>query len=314
MAIKIRDYEVRLTKNKDERKQVRQLRYKVFIEEEGAEPTEEQKELREEYDSFDNYADYMAVFHGKKVVGTYRIINREMAEHNDGFYTETEFDLSKIKHVRGNIIEMSRACVDPEYRDNGLAVRMLWMGLAEYVLKHRAVLIFGVASFVGRNPAKYANEISYLYYNHLAPLSMRPTVRDDLMDKNADPRRTKMKILSKAFVDKEKALKDMPPLLKGYLRLNAVFGNGVFIDWPFNSCDVFLIVESSKIDPSYQKFFAGDPDAFDDLEIEDGPVKKFGKLLALPVTLPFTALANFAKMLLKPDEADEAEVVKDDEE
>ena len=35
MAIKVRDYEVRLTRNKDERRQVRQLRYDVFVEEEG---------------------------------------------------------------------------------------------------------------------------------------------------------------------------------------------------------------------------------------------------------------------------------------
>ena len=80
MAIKVRDYEVRLTRNKEERRQVRQLRYSVFVEEEGAGVTEEQKNLKEEYDSFDRFAEYMAVFHNGKIVGTYRIIDRDAAE------------------------------------------------------------------------------------------------------------------------------------------------------------------------------------------------------------------------------------------
>ena len=71
--------------------------YKVFCLEEAAEPTEEQRSLGEEYDSYDTYADYMAVFHNNKIVGTYRIIDREAAEKMGGFYTELEFNLSKIK-------------------------------------------------------------------------------------------------------------------------------------------------------------------------------------------------------------------------
>ena len=72
MTIKVRDFEVRLTRNKDERRQVRQLRYEVFVEEEGAAATEEQRALREEYDSYDRFAEYMAVFHNGRIVGTYR--------------------------------------------------------------------------------------------------------------------------------------------------------------------------------------------------------------------------------------------------
>ena len=103
MAIKVRDYSVRLTRTKEERKMVRQLRYEVFCLEEGASATEEQKNLGEEYDAYDTYADYMAVFHDGKIVGTYRIIDRDAAEKMGGFYTENEFNLSKIKKVKGNI-------------------------------------------------------------------------------------------------------------------------------------------------------------------------------------------------------------------
>ena len=99
MAIKVRDFEVRLTRNKEERKQVRQLRYKVFVEEEGAGVTDEQRALGEEYDAYDRYAEYMAVFHQGRVVGTYRIIDRNAAEKMDGFYTENEFNIERFYKI-----------------------------------------------------------------------------------------------------------------------------------------------------------------------------------------------------------------------
>ena len=167
MAIKVRDFEVRLTRNKEERKQVRQLRYQVFCLEEGASATEEQRALGEEYDAYDRFAEYMAVFHQGRVVGTYRIIDRNAAEKMGGFYTETEYNLSKIKKYPGNIAEMSRACVDPAYRENALVMRLLWAGLGEMIVRRKIGVVFGVASFVGTKPARSAQAISYLYYNHL---------------------------------------------------------------------------------------------------------------------------------------------------
>ena len=152
MAIKVRDFEVRLTHNKEERRMVRALRYDVFVEEEGATPTAEQKELHEEFDEFDKYAEYMAVFHNGKIVGTYRIIDKKAADKMGGFYTETEFNISKIKKASDNIAEMSRACVAREYRENALVMRMLWAGLSEYVLRRRIAVLFGVASWVGQKP------------------------------------------------------------------------------------------------------------------------------------------------------------------
>ncbi|MDR1027412.1 MAG: GNAT family N-acetyltransferase, partial [Rickettsiales bacterium] len=127
MAVKIRDYEVRLTRGKDERRLVRELRYRCFVEEEGFPASAEQKELREEYDEFDQSAEYMGVFHRGVIIGTYRILDRASAEKTGGFYSETEFDISKIKRRRGNICEMSRACIDKDYRENPLVMSMLWI-------------------------------------------------------------------------------------------------------------------------------------------------------------------------------------------
>jgi len=308
MAIKVREYEVRLTRNKEERRQVRQLRYRVFVEEEGASATEEQKNLREEYDSFDRFADYMGVFHNGRIVGTYRIIDRDAAEKMDGFYTETEFDLKKIKKVRGNIAEMSRACVDIEYREDSLVMRMLWMGLANYILKNKIVVLFGVASWVGKKPAESAQAISYLYYNHLAPLSLRVPVLTENFAEGVNPKLSKMNILPKQFVDEETAKKQMPALIKGYLRLGATFGKGVFIDAPFNTYDVFVILQTKNIAAAYQKRFTGSENAFEHLDIKPGAWKTFGKILISPVT----GLAMLANLFLKPEDAEVAELVVDD--
>ena len=194
MAIKVRDYEVRLTRNKDERRQVRQLRYDVFVEEEGASATEEQRNLREEYDAYDRFAEYLAVFHNGKIVGTYRIIDRDAAEKMGSFYTETEFNLSKIKKVDGNIAEMSRACVAREYRENALVMRMLWAGLGEYVMRRKIAILFGVASWVGTKPVESAQAISYLYYNHLSPLGLRATVLSENFADGVNQKQSRMNI------------------------------------------------------------------------------------------------------------------------
>lgn len=312
MAIKVRDYEVRLTRTKEERKLVRQLRYSVFVEEEGASATEEQKQLREEYDDFDRFADYMAVFHGDKVVGTYRIIDREAAEKMDGFYTETEYNLSKLKRTRGNIAEMSRACVAADYRDGGLVMRMLWMGLGEYIAKHQITILFGVASWVGYDPSDSAQAISYLYYNHLSPSNLRTTVLSENFADDVNPKLSRMNILPRIYVSEEKARKEMTPLIKGYLRLGATFGKGVFIDKPFNTYDVFVLMETKKIAAAYQKHFLGSENALGHLDAKDGAIKTFGKIMLSPVTGPFKMMRSLAQFIFRDGE--EVEYIDDDQE
>ena len=308
MAIKVRDYEVRLTRTKEERKQVRQLRYRVFCLEEEASATEEQKNLGEEYDSYDTYADYMAVFHNNKIVGTYRIIDRDAAEKMGGFYTEREYNLSKIKKVKGNIAEMSRACVDAEYRENGLVMRLLWAGLCEYVVKRKIVILFGVPSWVGNKPAKFAQAISYLYYNNLSPLHLRATVLKDKLEPGVDPRMTQMNILPRAFVDEEEAKKQMTPLIKGYLRLGATFGRGVFIDKSFGTYDVFVLVQTKNVDKTYQKHFAGSENAFDEFDIKEGPLHLLAKIVMSPITGTAKFIQKFGELFMRED-ADDIEYI-----
>ncbi|MBR1380293.1 MAG: GNAT family N-acetyltransferase [Alphaproteobacteria bacterium] len=313
MTIKVRDYEVRLTRNKEERRMVRNLRYDVFVAEEGASATPEQHALREEYDDYDTHADYMAVFHNGRVVGTYRIIGRDAAEKMGGFYTETEFNISKIKKSPANIAEMSRACVAREYRENALVMRMLWAGLGEYVVRRKIVIVFGVASWVGKNPGLAAQAISYLYYNNLSPASLRATVLPERFAPGVNPKLSRMNILPREFVDEDAARREMPPLIKGYLRLGASFGRGVFVDGPFNTYDVFVMLQVKNIDAAYKKHFLGRAtalDGIDDGEGRDGVIKTIGKIVLSPVTVPLKMAGAVFEFLLREDAAD-AEFIED---
>lgn len=314
MTIKVRDYEVRLTRTKEERRMVRQLRYEVFCLEENASATEEQRNLGEEYDAYDTYADYMAVFHNGKIVGTYRIIDKDAADKMGGFYTEKEFNLSKIKKVNGNIAEMSRACVNKEYREDGLVIRLLWAGLCEYVVKRKIVVLFGVPSFVGTNPAQSAQALSYLYYNHLSPTYLRATVMKENLDPSVDPRMTQMNILPRAFVNEDEAKKQMTPLIKGYLRLGATFGRGVFIDKGFGTYDVFVLVQTKNIDKTFQKHFAGSENAFDEFGIKEGPLHMLTKIIMSPITGTAKAIRAFGELFMREDADDIEYIDKDDTE
>ncbi len=313
MAIKVRDFEVRLTRNKEERKQVRQLRYQVFCLEEDASATEEQRALGEEYDAYDRFAEYMAVFHQGRVVGTYRIIDRNAAEKMGGFYTETEYNLSKIKKYPGNIAEMSRACVDPAYRENALVMRLLWAGLGEMIVRRKIGVVFGVASFVGTKPARSAQAISYLYYNHLTPLRLRATVLSENFADGVSPKLSRMNILPREFVDEADARAQMTPLIKGYLRLGATFGRGVFVDVPFNSYDVFVMLETRKMNAAYQKHFLGRENALGSPDDDkENIMKTVGKIITLPVVGPFKVVRAVVDFLLREDAAD-AEYIEDNE-
>ena len=251
MYFKIGDYEVKMANTPEERQQVRQLRYEVFCLEKGAVATEKQKKLREEYDAYDTYADYMIVLHKNKVVGTYRIITDESAKKGKGFFSETEFDISNIKTSGLKIAELSRACIAPKYRQAVTPLKLLWMGLNKYIDDNKIDILFGIVSFEGTNPMTSANAISYLHRNHLSPTGLRATVHKNKLSKIQ-----MSTLLLKNSLNSRTAREEMPTLVKGYLNLNATFGDGVYIDEQFNTHDLFVILQTHDIPPLLKRLFS----------------------------------------------------------
>ncbi|HET6183775.1 MAG TPA: GNAT family N-acyltransferase [Acetobacteraceae bacterium] len=243
---------VRLASSPAEQDAVQALRYRVFYREMGAVPTPEAAALGRDRDDFDAVADHLLVIdHAlgagpEGVVGTYRLIQREHAEKIGGFYSASEYDIAPIERFPGRILELGRSCVDAAYR-NRAVMQLLWRGIAAYVFHHRIDLMFGCASLPGTNPDALALELTYLYDNHLAPPALRP---------RALPHRAvEMRRLRSADVDVRRALAQLPPLIKGYLRLGGFVGDGAVIDSQFNTTDVAIVVKTDLVTDKYYRHY-----------------------------------------------------------
>jgi putative hemolysin len=243
---------VRIAKTAAEVDAVQELRYRVFYDEMGAVPAPEAKALQRDRDSFDSVADHLLVVDhaigtsASSVVGTYRLIRAPEAEKIGRFYSADEYDISMIQAFPGRVLELGRSCVHPNYR-NRAVMQLLWRGIAAYVFLHRIDLMFGCASLPGTDPDVIATELTYLYYNHLAPPALRPRA---LPSRYIDMRR-----VEPVIIDPRRAMSQMPPLIKGYLRLGAFVGDGAVIDRQFNTTDVAIVVKTDLVTDKYYRHY-----------------------------------------------------------
>jgi putative hemolysin len=243
--------EIRLANSPAEIDAAQALRYRVFYEEMGAKPLPGMLAKKRDYDHFDTTCDHLVVLdHSNpletKVVGTYRALRREHARRAGGFYTASEYDITPLQNFPGIIMELGRSCVDAGYRDRA-TMQLLWRGIAEYVNAYNVDLMFGCASLPGTDPEKLKTQLAYLYHYHLAPEEVRATALPE--------RFTEMNVLPKEAINAKRALASLPPLLKGYLRIGGMVGNGAVIDHQFNTTDVCIIVKSDMIAARYTRHY-----------------------------------------------------------
>ncbi len=243
---------VRLATEEDELDAVQALRYRVFYREMGARADAATAATQRDRDIYDTVADHLLVVDhslgegAASVVGTYRLIQREAAARVGHFYSASEYDISRIEASTGGILELGRSCVDIPYRSRAV-MQLLWRGIAAYVFQNKIELMFGCASLPGIDPDALASELTYLYYNHLAPAGIRP---------RALPHRyIEMRRLDRDEVDARSALNKLPPLIKGYLRLGGFVGDGAVIDPQFNTTDVAVIVQTDLVTDKYYKHY-----------------------------------------------------------
>ena len=228
------------------------LRYRVFYQELGARGDIDTIRSQRDKDIYDTVADHLLVVdHAlgegpESVVGVYRLIRREAAYRIGHFYSSDEYDIAGIEAIPGNILELGRSCVDTGYRNRSV-MQLMWRGIAAYVFLHKIEMMFGCASLPGIDPDALAPELTYLYYNHLAPAAIRP---------RALPHRyIEMRRLQRDEIDSRAALTRLPPLIKGYLRLGGFVGDGAVIDPQFNTTDVAVMVQTDLITDKYHRHY-----------------------------------------------------------
>ncbi len=250
--IDVDNFVIKIAEKKSELKKAQALRYSVFYKEKKAIPTISKKILRLDYDKVDNFADHLIVIDKNKksiknkIVGTYRLVRGDIATHSGGFYTSSEFDLSKIlnSYKHNQILELGRSCVHQDYR-NGTIMNLLWKAIAEYVKLYDIKILLGCASFNGTNVMKYTNELSYLRKNFSLPDEM--SVKS--LDTKIYPAYTKIN----SNINDLRTFVKLPPLIKGYLRIGGKVSNDYFVDYKFNTIDVCVIVNTNNIDKKYKR-------------------------------------------------------------
>jgi putative hemolysin len=243
---------VRLASSAAEIDAVQALRYHVFYEEMGARPDPEAAAARRDRDAYDAVADHLLVVDHeigqgpKSIVGCYRLIRQHAADKIGRFYSADEYDISTVTGFPGQIMELGRSCVHPAYRGRA-AMQLLWRGIAAYVFLHRIDLMFGCASLPSTDPDAIAAELTYLYHNHLAPPAVCPRA---LPNRYVDMRR-----MDPSTLDSRRVLGNLPPLIKGYLRLGGFIGDGAVIDTQFNTTDVAVVVKTDLVTDKYYRHY-----------------------------------------------------------
>ncbi|MDG2187352.1 MAG: GNAT family N-acyltransferase [Hyphomicrobiales bacterium] len=250
--------ETRLAKTKQEIRAAQQLRFRVFYKELSANPSLLTRFTRRDRDTFDKICDHMLVIDhsnkkkgvlliGKKrenVVGTYRLLPQRDAEINGGFYSQDEYNLAPLleKHPNKKFLELGRSCVLKTYRKKS-TIEFLWQGVWTYIEENNFDVMIGCASFQATDPKEIALPLSFLYHNSLAP--------DEWRVRANSSRFVNMNMINKDQIDSREALKKMPPLLKGYLRLGAYIGDGAVIDKQFGTIDVFVVMPRNKVEKRF---------------------------------------------------------------
>lgn len=233
-----------------ELREAQRLRYAIFAEEMGAGLTAPPgAEPGCDIDRFDAYCDHLLVHavdplgHAPaRLVGTYRVLGPDGARRAGGYYSETEFDLAPLRALRSTSVELGRACVDAEWRSGGV-IMALWNALGGYMLRHRLDTMFGCASIDMADGGLLARRIwRHLSASHMAAPVWRVMPLRPLAHLNdAD--------------DPALSLRDLPPLLKGYLRCGALVLGPPALDPQFNTADLPIMLHLDDLSPRYRRQF-----------------------------------------------------------
>ena len=233
--------QVSWAKDAGEIQEAQRLRFKVFAEEMGAALPSHAECL--DVDEFDAYCDHLIIRDQDtlRVVGTYRVLPPHKAQEIGKLYSDSEFDLTRLDHLRPKMVEVGRSCVHQDYR-SGAVIMALWSGLAEYMLKNDYEIMLGCASIPMTDGGHFAASL----YNGLSADQIAP------IENHGFPKVPLPLNRLNGGLDVE-----APPLIKGYLKLGAKICSAPAWDPDFNTADLLTMLRLSEINPRYAKHFLG---------------------------------------------------------
>jgi putative hemolysin len=235
-------YAVRLAMTERERLEAYRLRFEIFN-------LELNEGLMSAYtdgldkDQFDAVCEHLLVEDKRdgKIIGTYRLQRGDVAGQNFGYYSEQEFGFAPYEAMRGQIVELGRACIHRDHRSPEV-LHLLWRGIARYALANGARYMMGCCSLTSQDPAMghavYASLKNFMVEPHLMTL---PTPEFALPE------------CTEPFVE-ERA----PKLLRAYLTLGAKICGPPAIDREFGTIDFLTLLDLQALHPRMAaKFLEG---------------------------------------------------------
>jgi len=234
-------YSLLVAHGNDEVLAAQKLRYQVFAEEMGARLHSPVSGL--DVDDFDEFCDHLVVRDDNtgEIVGCYRMLPPDRAAQTGKLYSDSEFDLTAIDHLRPSLVETGRSCVHPDHR-SGAVVSLVWAGIGRYMPLGGHRYLAGCASVPLVDGGSFAAGVwDLLRTKHYSDDSMRVSPR---IPWNADG-------------IERPARATLPPLIKGYVRLGAKTYGPPALDADFGVADFFVVLDLHAVDERYLKFFLG---------------------------------------------------------
>lgn len=218
------------------------LRYRIFAGEMGAKLPNRVPGV--DHDIYDPWCEHLVVRddNSGEIVGTYRILSPVNARRI-GYYSENEFDLTRLQHLRPRLVEIGRSCVHPDYR-SGATIALLWAGLARYMKENSYDYLMGCASISMADGGHAAASLYRKLAEHLGPIEYRVFPRCPL---------------PLAALRQDDAA-ETPPLIKGYLRAGAWICGEPAWDPDFNTADLPILMPMARMEDRYFKHFMGNKD------------------------------------------------------
>ncbi len=180
-------------------------------------------------DSFDRVCDHLVVEHlpSARVVGTYRLQTGLSAAVHLGYYSAQEFEFEVFERLRGEMVELGRACVHREHR-NLVVLGLLWKGIADYARQNGARYLFGCSSISSQDPTIGASVYADLCRRHLV---------------SAEYRTRPLPLFECPLEQLAAETPKIPKLLRAYLTIGAKICGPPALDRQFKTLDFLTLLD-----------------------------------------------------------------------
>ncbi|MBL7130122.1 MAG: GNAT family N-acetyltransferase [Candidatus Omnitrophica bacterium] len=243
------DFEIKIAQTQDEIEAAQKLRFEVFYLEDQKR-TDSKQNAGLDIDKFDEVSKHLIIIDKTKniIVGTYRLLLSGDTKQT-GFHSEKIFDISNIKKINEQLLELGRSCIHKDYR-NRAVINLLWNGIAWQVKKYNVKYIFGCPRLGLTDPNDVSEAFNLLKNKYYAQERFRVYPLSENVFRNlkedvevSNPKRT---------------FRKLSPLIKGYLNIGALVCSYPAVYHEFGSVILFMLLPTDKMIDPYGRHFFGD--------------------------------------------------------